>query len=391
MPQQEQAVPTIRFPEFDDDWKLCKLGSFASKVSDGMHTTPKYCDEGEYFFINGNNLQNSRIVISENTKRLQKSEAENHKKDLSDRTILISINGTIGSLAYYSGEKVVLGKSAGYLNILDSACKEFTYQLMQTHSVQKEFFLGLTGTTIKNLGIGAIKNTKIKAPEQKEEQQKIAVFLGAVDEKIAQLQKKKDLLEDYKKCCMQKLFSQELRFIDDNGNPFPDWEEKKLGELLDYQQPTNYLVSSTEYSDEYKTPVLTAGKTFILGYTDETEGIFNDDLPTIIFDDFTTAFHYVDFPFKAKSSAMKMLTIKNDKDNIKFIHAAMTQIRFALGEHKRHWIAEYQNKKVPYPHPDEQKIIADFLSAIDDKIALVSEELGKAKTFKKGLLQQMFV
>jgi type I restriction enzyme S subunit len=108
-----------------------------------------------------------------------------------------------------------------------------------------------------------------------------------------------------------------LRFKEFGG----EWEEKKLKDCLDYLQPTKYLVSSTTYDDKYKTPVLTAGKTFILGFTDETNGIFKDNLPVIIFDDFTTATKFVDFPFKAKSSAMKILLAreKTNKNSVCFI------------------------------------------------------------------------
>ena len=107
-----------------------------------------------------------------------------------------------------------------------------------------------------------------------------------------------------------------LRFTEfkDSGG----WEEQPLENFLDYQQPTAYLVSSTQYSDDYITPVLTAGKTFILGYTEDKEGVFKKGLPVIIFDDFTTATQFVDFPFKAKSSAMKILLAKNGA-NIKFM------------------------------------------------------------------------
>ena len=96
------------------------------------------------------------------------------------------------------------------------------------------------------------------------------------------------------------------------------WELKELGNCLNYLQPTKYLVSTTAYDDKYKTPVLTAGKTFILGYTNETEGVFDEKLPVVIFDDFTTASKYVDFPFKAKSSAMKILLAKGDAPQIGF-------------------------------------------------------------------------
>ena len=107
--------------------------------------------------------------------------------------------------------------------------------------------------------------------------------------------------------------------------PNVDWEVKKLGDFLDYLQPTEFLVSDTEYSDNNQTPVLTAGKTFILGYTNEEHGVFTK-LPTIIFDDFTTAIKFVNFPFKAKSSAMKMLIPNNSKVNMRFIYGSTTNL-----------------------------------------------------------------
>ena len=91
----------------------------------------------------------------------------------------------------------------------------------------------------------------------------------------------------------------------------------KLGDVLLYEQPTKYIVESTDYSNEYKIPVLTAGQSFILGYTNETENIYTD-VPVIIFDDFTTSVQYVDFPFKVKSSAMKILTANNA--NLKYLY-----------------------------------------------------------------------
>src|SRR6202000_2788906 len=108
-------------------------------------------------------------------------------------------------------------------------------------------------------------------------------FLNALENKINLLTQKKSLLEQYKRGLTHKIFNQELRFKDDKGKNYPKWEQKPLGELLDYEQPTKYLVVSTDYDDAYKIPVLTAGKSFILGYTNETTGIFEKDLPVIIF------------------------------------------------------------------------------------------------------------
>jgi len=169
-----------------------------------------------------------------------------------------------------------------------------------------------------------------------------------------------------------------------------EWKEKLLGDCLDYLQPTKYLVSSTDYDDKYFTPVLTAGKTFVLGYTNETKGIFKKGLPVIIFDDFTTASKFVDFPFKAKSSAMKILLAKEGTE-IKFIYEAMKLIRYEVGVHERHWISIFSKLSVPFPaHFEEQQKIADCLSSLDALIAAQADKIDALKAHKKGLMQQLF-
>ena len=164
-----------------------------------------------------------------------------------------------------------------------------------------------------------------------------------------------------------------------------------LGEVLDYEQPTKYIVKSTEYDNAYKTPVLTAGKSFVLGYTNESEDIYSET-PVIIFDDFTMANKFVDFSFKVKSSAMKILKPIDENINMIFVYKSMQMIKYPKGdEHKRFWISEYSKIKISYPSNKEQNKIASFLSSIDKKIDLVSNQLENTKVFKNGLLQQMFV
>jgi restriction endonuclease S subunit len=260
--------------------------------------------------------------------------------------------------------------------------------------VQTEYFITQTnissGSKMPRADWGVVSSAPAYFPSL-QEQTKIANFLTAVDNKISLLTQKASLLSQYKKGVMQQIFSQELRFKDDDGQEFPEWEEKTLGDVLDYEQPTKYLVSSTEYSNDFKTPVLTAGKTFILGYTDETVGICEQGLPVIIFDDFTTAFKFVPFPFKAKSSAMKILR-KKDGVNINFIYSAMQEIDFQSGdEHKRYWISEYSRISIPHPSIPEQTKIANFLTALDEKITNNQTQLNAVKQYKQGLLQQMFV
>lgn len=148
------------------------------------------------------------------------------------------------------------------------------------------------------------------------------------------------------------------------------WPMVKLSEILDYEQPTKYIVESVDYDDSYSTPVLTAGKTFILGYTNETNGIFKEDLPVIIFDDFTTSIKYVDFPFKVKSSAMKILKANKEKALIRYVYFAMQNIDFPFTEHKRYWISEYSKIEIPLPSIKEQ---AKILKEIDGFVTKIDE------------------
>lgn len=157
------------------------------------------------------------------------------------------------------------------------------------------------------------------------------------------------------------LTSDRYRESVDYGNA--KWPMVELGEVLDYEQPTNYLVESVDYRDEYKTPVLTAGKSFLLGYTSEENGVFpRNDLPVIIFDDFTTATKIVNFPFKVKSSAMKILRSKKGV-NIFFVYYIMQRIKFDASRHKRYWISQYSKIKIPFPPLSEQKRIVAEIEA----------------------------
>ncbi|MDD2871742.1 MAG: N-6 DNA methylase [Candidatus Gracilibacteria bacterium] len=141
-----------------------------------------------------------------------------------------------------------------------------------------------------------------------------------------------------------------------------DFDMVELGEVLEYEQPTNYIVDSVYYDDTYKIPVLTAGKTFILGYTNEEKGVYpKEKLPVIIFDDFTTAIKFVDFPFKVKSSAMKILNPVLNKANPIYLFYIMQKISFPFTEHKRYWISQYSKIKIPLPTLEiQEQIVAEL-------------------------------
>ena len=159
-------------------------------------------------------------------------------------------------------------------------------------------------------------------------------------------------------------------------------EYKTLGELLDYEQPGKYIVASTDYSDEYSVPVLTAGKGLLLGYTDETEGVYvaSDDDPVIIFDDFTTSCHWITYNFKVKSSAMKMLRPTPDCGYcmFRYVYYAMKNIDYAPESHTRQWIGTYSAFRIPVPPIEVQReivrILDEYTAAHDELVRKLEEE-----------------
>ena len=173
-----------------------------------------------------------------------------------------------------------------------------------------------------------------------------------------------------------------------------DWEQRKLGEIFKYEQPQPYIVKCTEYDDINEIPVLTAGQSFILGYTDEEFGIkeVSDENPLIIFDDFTTSSHYVNFPFKVKSSAIKLLTLNTKKDNINCAFNALQGIIYVPISHERHWISIFSSFDVLLPKSnDEQELIGGFFKSLDHLITLHQSKLEKLQKIKKSMLESMFV
>ena len=162
----------------------------------------------------------------------------------------------------------------------------------------------------------------------------------------------------------------------DNGHypQLPDgWCKCRLEDIVEYEQPQAYIVNSTDYDDRYLTPVLTAGKSFVIGYTNETEGIYQNT-PCIIFDDFTTDSKLVDFPFKVKSSAMKILKVADDIE-IEYVAMFMNITRLIGDTHKRYWISEYSKLCIPIPPKEEQKRIINAANAMFEKLDAIMESL----------------
>ncbi|NVK73214.1 MAG: restriction endonuclease subunit S [Oceanospirillaceae bacterium] len=165
------------------DWPIVRLEDITSILGDGLHGTPKYDENGEYFFINGNNLSNGKIVVNEKTKRATKDEFLKHRKQLNDRTVLVSINGTLGNVALYHGEKVFLGKSACYFNVNENIDRDYIRYVMSGSLFQNYIHSLATGSTIKNVSLKLMRDFSFSLPPL-EEQRKISKILKNLDDKI---------------------------------------------------------------------------------------------------------------------------------------------------------------------------------------------------------------
>ena len=169
-----------------------------------------------------------------------------------------------------------------------------------------------------------------------------------------------------------------------------DWEQRKFENIFDYERPDKYIVKSDEYNDYSKTPVLTANKAFILGYTDESN-TYNKEKESILFDDFTLDTKFVDFPYMVKSSALKILTVKDKKnDNLRFNYELLSKTKFNMLGHARHYISVVQPEEIRTTNKEEQDKIAKLTTTIDNLITLHQRKYEKLVNMKKSMLEKMF-
>ncbi|MDE9435868.1 restriction endonuclease subunit S [Xenorhabdus bovienii] len=393
-------VPKLRFHFEKSVFEKTSLQKITDGIGDGIHATPTYQVNGDYFFINGNNLSNGRIILTENTKKISSEEKEKYRDNLNERSLLLSINGTIGNIAYYNNEPVLLGKSAAYINVSALYCKEWIYFILQSNNVLRYFEQELTGTTIKNLSLRTIRDTVIYAPNL-EEQTQIANFLSAVDEKITLLNKQYDLLCQYKKGIMQKIFSQELRFKDENGEEFPVWEQKLISEIAVVNPKSKNLPLEFIYID-----LESVEKGRLL----KEQLIYKDDAPSraqrllqsgdVLFQ-LVRPYQNNNYLFLRSGNyvASTGYAQLRAKYNSEFLYQLLHLENFTSEVMNRCTgtsypainSSDFASIEVEIPCESEQTKIANFLSAIDDKITAKKTELDKLKIWKQGLLQQMFV
>ncbi|NVK30121.1 MAG: restriction endonuclease subunit S [Gammaproteobacteria bacterium] len=388
----QTRVPSLRFPEFSGEWEEKKLGEI-SQIYDGTHQTPKYVDIGVPFYsvehLTSNNFQNTKFI----SEKVFSNECKRVKIEKGD--ILLTRIGDIGTNKFIDWDcRASFYVSLALIKPFRVFSGSFISHSLSATSFQRELWRRSIHVAFpKKINLGEIGQCKISLPTLPE-QQKIANFLSAVDDKVENLSEQVALLERYKKGMMQKIFSQELRFKADDGSEFPAWEEKKLGDVFSITRGlvlAASVVSPIKTSD-YKYPVFSSQtlKNGLMGYFNQH--LYNNAIT------WTTD----------GANAGKTIYRKG-----RFYCTNVCGVLISEEGFANQCIAEMTNKvthkyvsyvgnpklmnnvmekiQISFPSLPEQQKIADFLSAIDDKIDLAKQELEQAKTFKKGLLQQLFV
>lgn len=224
-----------------EEWKEYKLEEVTSILGDGIHGTPKYDDEGNVFFINGNNLENGKIVIKENTKRVSSEEAIKHSRPLSNRTILVSINGTLGNVAKYNGELCILGKSACYFNVNEDVDLDFIYYVVANNQFKDTITRLATGTTIKNVSLKTMREYSFWMPS-KETQKRVSAILKSLDDKIEVNRRINEQLEELAGALFKSWFVdfepfKDGEFVDSELGMIPKgWKVGTLGDITTEQK-----------------------------------------------------------------------------------------------------------------------------------------------------------
>ena len=389
MPEHTKK-PAIRFKGFTDDWEQRKLGEISSEIGDGLHSAPTYDDNGTYYFINGNNLDSGKIKVDLNeTPKVSSFTFMQNDKKLDSSTILLSINGTIGNLAYYKGEPVMLGKSAAYLKIR-YANKSFIYTALQTSNIMEKFTLSLTGTTIKNLGLDAIKNTIFLIPNQRE-QEKIAKLFTNLDHLITLHQRKYDKLVNIKKAMLEKMFPKdgaktpEIRFKGFTD----DWEQRKLGECC-IEFKSGDTIKAEKILANGKFPVF--GGNGLRGYTNQ----YNHDGEYALIGRQGALCGNMNYSCgKAYFTEHAVAVSANNDFKTRYLYYSLGKMNLGQysGQSAQPGLAVNRliELKNIFPRKKEQEKIAKLFTNLDQLITLHQRKLEKLQNIKKACLEKMFV
>ena len=315
--------------------------------------------------------------------------------------LYLTIAGTIGSVGIVPNEVDGMNLTENAAKLTQIGCiKEYLLYALLSTIAQEHFISRFHQVAQPKLSIETASKTPIAMPpigEQNRIVKEIKRYLAAIkiieegqtDLETTISQAKSKILDlaihgklvpqdptDEPAAKLLKRINPKAEIACDNGHyqKLPEgWAVCQLDSIISYEQPTPYIVKSTDYDDTYTTPVLTAGKSFIIGHTNETNGIY-EKLPCIIFDDFTTDSKLVDFPFKVKSSAMKILQVKKDI-NIEYIAMFMSITRLIGDTHKRYWISEYSKIEIPIPPQNEQDRIVKKVRLLLSRLDEIMENL----------------
>ena len=379
----------------------CRLEDFVYAVTDGDHLPPPQSNSGIPFLVISD--VNTGVINFDKARFDPDSYYDSlptiRKASIHD--ILFTVTGSYGIvIPVETKERFCFQRHIGLIKTIES--HEWLVFVLQSRYVQAYCDKVATGTAQKTVSLGALRDLPIPIPPRKEQERigerlqewlTISNHLGVAGAELNRnivLAKTKILdLAIHGKLVPQDPSDEPaielLKRINPAFQPSDNlhyegilpsgWTLCCLEDVLDYEQPEAYIVNSTDYSDDYKTPVLTPGKSFVLGYTNELSGICNH-LPVIIFDDFTTESKYVDFPFKVKSSAMKILRARGEI-NLKYVAIFMSITRLVGDTHKRYWISEYSKIPIPIPPLREQGRIVlaakHLLNQLDNLIASISD------------------
>ena len=399
---QNIQKPSIRFKGFTDAWEQCKFKDVFVKLQNNSLSRADLNDENGYAmnvhygdvlikFSEILDVQNENIpYITEPTviEKYKNSFLQNGDIVIADA----AEDNTVGKcceIAGLSQETVLSGLHTIPCRPSKKFASGYLGYYMNSNIYHDQLLPLIQGSKISSISINTLANTSLVYPKSIDEQLLIANKFRALDNLITLHQRKYDKLVNTKKALLDKMFPKageatpKLRF-----RGFTEaWEQCEFREIFSYERPDMFIVSNEDYSDTYDTPVLTANKGFILGYTNET-GTYNK--PCIIFDDFTLDSKYVDFPFMVKSSAMKMLTNKEGFD-LRFSYELLNTSRIENLGHARHYISVVQPTIARTPKLSEQKEISALFQSIDSLITLHQRKYEKLKNIKKALLQKMFV
>ena len=365
-----------------DGWSVKKLGEIGTFVSGGTPDTEKaeYWN-GDIVWLTPSEITKLKTrFVSDSERKITKLGLKNSSAVLLPKnSLIICTRATIGDCCINTKE---VSTNQGFKNLIpNNNCTDFLYYLISIH--KSDLIRRACGSTFLEISKHDIEKLKYVFPPLAE-QEKIAEILSCWDEGIEKLSALIEKKKIQKKALMQQLLTGKHRL---KGFKKP-WIDVDLASILQYEQPSKYLVDEVLIYNKSKIPVLTANKAFILGSTNDTEGVYNKG-DCIIFDDFTTDIKYVDFPFKIKSSAIKILTPLKSETNLKFVFEQMKRLKYPLGGHKRYYLSEFQYLPISLPCPAEQKAIADILSKSDEEIELLNKKLEAFKLEKKALMQKL--